>query len=281
MGTGVDLSDIDGTFEEMDRLLSVFQQKGNQATEEDMRKAMNPGPAPAATTQAIPPSGPSGSDKSHFLKLDFPNGPKGVLAPAPNVPAKLVSSPRTKQQLEGVGLAGVQMEFQQPIKGTWTNLGPFTTTPFARPIDGPGAKLRNHLGLDMGAPGGTPIFPIADGVVAQVTYEADPDNPNTIGGTSLLIKHYNGRISSYYAHLDNVMVRQGQQVTMATQIGTCGRSGNARKSSTHLHLGVSISGQWIDPASFIGNSPSSQRFVHASKLNALVSLAARIESRAK
>jgi len=278
MSTGPDLSDIDGTFEQMDRLLSVFQEKGSAATEADLQKAMQG--TSVAPVQPVQP-GPTGPDKSHFLKLDFPNGPQSALAPAPNTTVKVVTSPRTQQQLEGVGLAGKPMEFKQPIRGTWSNQGPFTTTPFQRPIDGPVAKPRNHLGMDMAAPGGTPIYSIADGVVSQVTYEADPSNLNTLGGTSLLIKHYDGKIVSYYGHLDNVMVRQGEQVTIDTQIGTCGRSGNARKSSTHLHLGVSINGQWVDPASFIGNAPSSQKFVHASRIHALVSLAARIESRGK
>lgn len=275
MSADIDLSDIDGTFEEMDRLLSVFQQKGQHTTEEDIRAAMG----------GVPSNVPGGNSPdpraSKFLKLDFPNGPKTPLNPAPNIAVKQVESPATDSQLNSAGLIGKQLQFQQPIRGSWKNLGPFTTTPFKRPVDGPEAKPRNHLGLDMGAPGGTPIYPIADGIVGAITYEADPDNVNTMGGTSVWVKHYDGKIASYYAHLDNVYVRTGQAVTMDTPIGTCGQTGNARRSSTHLHLGVTINGKWVDPASFIGNSPTSQRFVKACRLYALISLAEKIERRGK
>ena len=260
-----DFSDIDETVEQMGKLLTTFEQKGADSTVSDFKSVV----------------APTNSDEkaAKYLKVEYPNGPAKPLAMAPDAPAKIVNSPKTDEQLGAVGLSGQQMTFQQPIRGSWQNLGPYTAQLFKRPVDGPDAKPRNHLGLDLGAPGGTPIYPIAPGVVGAITYESDPDNVNKLGGTSVWIKHYNGKIASYYAHMDNVMVRTGQEVGMDTQIGTVGKTGNARQTTTHLHLGVMISGQWVDPGSFLGNAPTSQKIVRAATLSRLISLAEKYAKR--
>lgn len=253
----------DPSFRTIENIISLLENKGTNVTVNDISSIIT-----------NIPNTDNSSNKSPFLsKLDYPNGPIASLSPAPNEPPKLVSSTETERQLSSVDLIGKQLTFQQPIKGSWKNLGAYTTTPFLRPVDGPGAKPRDHRGLDMGAPGGTPIYPIAPGVVTQVTYESDPDNTNKLGGTSVSISHYGGKISSYYAHMDNVTVNSGQTVTMETQIGTCGQSGNARNGPAHLHLGVRINGQWVDPGSFIGNTPTSQLIVRAGPLYRILKIA--------
>jgi murein DD-endopeptidase MepM/ murein hydrolase activator NlpD len=117
--------------------------------------------------------------------------------------------------------------FQAPLKGALHNSGDFRG---------------KHQGVDLRAPGGSPVFSIAPGTIKQVY--ADPK-----GGTAVVITHPNG-YSSYYAHLGTVSVHVGDQVDYDTTIGTCGASGNA-KGFPHVHFQTWHNGALIDPASII------------------------------
>lgn len=125
--------------------------------------------------------------------------------------------------------------YRAPLRGSLRNSGGFDPT-------GKGNVGRIHEGVDLRAPGGTAVFPIAPGTVTKV-YN-DPK-----GGNAVVIKHSNNS-SSYYAHMGTVMVHTGDIVDYDTQIGTCGASGNA-KGFPHVHLQVWRGGSLIDPASVI------------------------------
>jgi murein DD-endopeptidase MepM/ murein hydrolase activator NlpD len=125
--------------------------------------------------------------------------------------------------------------FQAPLKGSLHNSGGFDST-------GKGAVGRVHQGVDLRAPGGTEVYPIAPGKVTKVY--GDPK-----GGNAVVIQHSNG-FRSYYAHMGTVSVHSGDTVGYGTVIGTCGASGNA-KSFPHVHFQVWRDGALIDPASII------------------------------
>jgi len=125
--------------------------------------------------------------------------------------------------------------FQAPLRGPLKNSGGFDPT-------GKGSVGRVHQGIDLRAPGGTSVYPIAPGTVTRV-YN-DPK-----GGNAVVIKHNNG-FSSYYAHLGTILCYPGDMVTYDTVIGTCGASGNA-KGFPHVHFQVWRNGNLIDPASVI------------------------------
>ncbi len=90
-----------------------------------------------------------------------------------------------------------------------------------------------HSGLDIAAPGGTPVAAAAAGVVVL----AAPDLFLT--GATVMIDHGLGLMSSY-AHLSRIDVASGRGVARGDVIGAVGASGLA--SGSHLHWGVS----WLD-----------------------------------
>lgn len=129
-------------------------------------------------------------------------------------------------------LQGNPGPFQSPVKGA-KNYGDFDPT-------GKGNVGRVHQGLDLRAPGGTPIFPLASGVVSKVG--TDPK-----GGNIIVIQHP-GNYRSYYAHCSSVSVKPGEKVDLKTQIGAVGDTGNSA-GAPHLHLQVWRAGSLIDPRS--------------------------------
>lgn len=160
------------------------------------------------------------------------------------------AAPDAAQSAEPTSTTG----YKVPIHDGWHNLGGFNST-MKRYDDDPNAsKGRGHFGVDMGAPAGTPIYALADGVVNTVSTDK-------MGGNIVGIKHAND-IWSYYAHLSTAKVHMGDKVTQDTIIGTVGNTGNAGNPSNplisqeggrtwpHLHFGVKERGSWVDPAKF-------------------------------
>jgi hypothetical protein len=58
----------------------------------------------------------------------------------------------------------------------------------------------------------------------------------------------------YYAHLDEQLVREGQIVNKGDVIGLVGNTGNAEKTSPHLHFGVYVQGGPVDPLPFVNTA---------------------------
>ncbi|MGD2123720.1 MAG: M23 family metallopeptidase, partial [Gemmatimonadota bacterium] len=52
------------------------------------------------------------------------------------------------------------------------------------------------------------------------------------------LREADGRKSIYYAHLDEPLVEDGQQVQAGDTIGLVGNTGNARTTPPHLHFGA-------------------------------------------
>lgn len=128
------------------------------------------------------------------------------------------------------------LEIQAPIKGTFYNSGNFSMSATdARHPNG-------HMGVDMRAPAGTPIFPMAPGVVTNV-------GTNPKGGNTVNIQHASG-LRTYYAHMASVRVHKGDRVDNNTVIGTVGTSGDAKNTWPHLHLQVWKNDQIQNPARY-------------------------------
>ncbi|MEU9996463.1 transglycosylase family protein [Streptomyces sp. NPDC050848] len=103
-----------------------------------------------------------------------------------------------------------------------------------------------HTGVDFAAPTGTPVKAIAAGVVHSA-------GPAGAYGNEIIIRHADGHYSQY-AHLSQIDVQTGQQVTVGAQIGLSGSTGNS--SGPHLHFETRTSpgyGSDIDPISYLRN----------------------------
>ncbi len=90
---------------------------------------------------------------------------------------------------------------------------------------------RDHHGVDIFAPRGTPVVSATKGRVSRV--EITP-----IGGKVVWVNDTEEPNRVYYAHLDSQVVRDGMDVERGTLLGFVGNTGNARTTPPHLHFGV-------------------------------------------
>jgi murein DD-endopeptidase MepM/ murein hydrolase activator NlpD len=99
-----------------------------------------------------------------------------------------------------------------------------------------------HKGIDIGAPIGTHIIAMKDGVVAY----AD----NTIRGYGNLLTLIHGDASvSNYAHCNAIFVFPGQKVRRGQVVAEVGNTGYS--GGPHLHFEYRVSGSAIDPKSLL------------------------------
>jgi murein DD-endopeptidase MepM/ murein hydrolase activator NlpD len=96
---------------------------------------------------------------------------------------------------------------------------------------------RQHLGVDYGAPMGTPVRCVGDGVV-------DFAGVQNGYGNVVIVRHANDR-TTLYAHLSRIDVRKGQHVEQSQRIGAVGMTGWA--TGPHLHFEFRVHGQHQDP----------------------------------
>jgi murein DD-endopeptidase MepM/ murein hydrolase activator NlpD len=98
-------------------------------------------------------------------------------------------------------------------------------------------RYRPHLGVDLRASKGTPIYAIADGKVIYSGW---------MGGYGKVVKiNHGGGYISLYAHQSRLKVKKGQYVKRGGLIGFVGSTG--RSTGPHLHLGVYKNGKAINP----------------------------------
>lgn len=91
-----------------------------------------------------------------------------------------------------------------------------------------------HLGTDIMAPLGTPVLAVEDG---KAWTDIDPK-----GGKVAYLQGMSGQ-RYYYAHLDSwatKLIQRTQQsplsVSLGTELGTVGTTGNAKGGAPHLHF---------------------------------------------
>ncbi len=94
-----------------------------------------------------------------------------------------------------------------------------------------------HRGLDIAIPTGTPLRAVSGGTVALV-------GDLFYTGHTIMVDHGGGLISMY-AHMSEPRVTEGQVLQAGDVIGLSGATG--RVTGPHLHLGLSLNGQLIDP----------------------------------
>ncbi len=100
-----------------------------------------------------------------------------------------------------------------------------------------------HMGVDIAAPIGTPIYAPAEGVVI---FSGIKDG----FGNFVMVAHGYGVVSRYGHNAEN-LVQPGQRVGRGDQIATVGMSG--RTTGPHLHYEVILNGTATDPRKFILN----------------------------
>ena len=107
--------------------------------------------------------------------------------------------------------------------------------------------LRPHLAVDYGAPVGTPVRAVADGVVTQAGWDGG-------FGLTITIRHARG-YETMYNHLSKMDVRRGERVRQRQVIGRVGTTGLS--TGPHLDYRVRKAGVFVNPLGekFIPGSP--------------------------
>ena len=103
-----------------------------------------------------------------------------------------------------------------------------------------------HLGLDIAADEGTPVFAPADGVIQFA-------GNNGSYGKFIRIGHGFG-ITTAYGHNAEIMVKRGQKVHRGEQIAMIGSTG--RSTGPHVHYEVRVHGNPVDPARYLFDGSS-------------------------
>ena len=98
-----------------------------------------------------------------------------------------------------------------------------------------------HTGIDLRGKKGTPVKASNNG---QVVFTGN----HFFTGNTVVIDHGAGIMSMYF-HLDKIDVKKGDKISRGEILGTVGSTGRA--TGPHLHWGIRISGQRVDPVSLV------------------------------
>jgi murein DD-endopeptidase MepM/ murein hydrolase activator NlpD len=117
------------------------------------------------------------------------------------------------------------MEFSRITSGFAMRLHPIHNT------------WRQHNGVDYGAPKGTAVRSVGEGVVETAGWQ------NGFGNV-VHVRH-SGNRTTVYAHLSKIDVKKGQRIEQGQRIGAVGSTGWA--TGPHLHFEFRVGGRHMDP----------------------------------
>ncbi len=98
-----------------------------------------------------------------------------------------------------------------------------------------------HNGVDLAAPGGSPILAAYDGTVVAATYSSSM-------GNYIMIDHGDG-LYTIYMHASALYVAKGAKVSRGEKIAAVGTTG--RSTGNHLHFSVRQNGNYVSPWNYI------------------------------
>ena len=144
--------------------------------------------------------------------------------------------------------------FAWPIPG-YTKI----TSPYGRRNSPTVGASSFHKGIDIGAPEGTTLIATIDGIISYVGF---------LGGGGYTITLSSGNLKITYCHVSPIfMVKEGDRVIRGqiiarvgpkyvynvpgnTYTDSQGRPTNGATTGTHLHFGVRVDGEYVNPLSF-------------------------------
>ena len=112
-------------------------------------------------------------------------------------------------------------------------------------------RLKAHSGIDFVGPRNTETYSTASGNVTLVKQSRRGY------GNEVVIDHGFG-YSTRYAHLNKILVKEGQKVERGDLIGLMGNTG--RSTGTHLHYEVRLDNRPINPIYFFAEDLSPEEF---------------------
>ena len=124
--------------------------------------------------------------------------------------------------------------FIWPARGSISSPFGYRSNPFT------GLKTY-HSAIDIVIRSGTKVKATSAGTVADTGY-------NSVFGNYIILKH-SGGYQSLYAHLSNIGVKEGTQVSQSAVIGLSGNTGQS--TGPHLHFSIFKSGKALDPVRYV------------------------------
>jgi murein DD-endopeptidase MepM/ murein hydrolase activator NlpD len=103
---------------------------------------------------------------------------------------------------------------------------------------------RQHRGVDLAMPTGTPVYATADGIISKAEWFSSY-------GLYISVEH-GASIQTRYGHLSRLAVAAGQSVKKGDLIGYVGSTG--RSTGPHLHYEVRIAGTAVNPVPYMQGS---------------------------
>lgn len=182
-----------------------------------------PAPASVAAKDFGAPS-PKAPAPVHAQAADFgglaPRSPAHAQAPVPVRP-----SAKAESEPESIGL--------KLLGRITSHFGP-RKDPFT-------GEIRQHNGLDIAAPEGSPVRSAGDG---KVVFSGERK-----GYGNLVIVDHGGGLLTYYGHCSKTLVKEGETVKKDEEIAKVGHTGRA--TGPHLHFEVRMDGRAVNPQSFV------------------------------
>lgn len=120
------------------------------------------------------------------------------------------------------------------------------TSPFGtrnHPILG---TRKQHTGVDIGLPIGTPVTATAHALVRRASEDK-------VNGKVLVLDHGNG-VTTAYCHNSELLVAAGARVERGQLIARSGNTG--RSTGPHLHYQLELADHPVDPLKFRGSKPA-------------------------
>ena len=107
-----------------------------------------------------------------------------------------------------------------------------------------------HRGTDFAAPGGTPIYAVANGVVSAARTMNSYGNCVQVSHGTADDGH---RYDSLYAHMSSITVAEGTAVQKGDLLGYVGNTGNVYGAGGgyHLHLELRVDGTRVNPLGYV------------------------------
>ena len=110
----------------------------------------------------------------------------------------------------------------------------------------------NHMGLDIAADAGTPVYSMQEGVVTFSGIKGGYGNCVKIDHYFYMVPEL-PQVSTLYGHLSKIYVKEGELVQRGQVIGLIGSTG--RSTGPHLHYEVFYKGRNIDPVEYLKKLP--------------------------
>ena len=110
-----------------------------------------------------------------------------------------------------------------------------------------------HKGVDLSCKRGVPVYATGDAIV-QMT---DKGKRRRGYGQQILLNHEFG-YQTRYAHLDKILVKEGDRVTRGQLIGEVGSTGGS--TGPHLHYEVIYMGRNVNPVNYFNRNMTSDEY---------------------